>query len=137
MVSARVGLSSQRPQEGASAHRRRRARGRVELAATHEGEISAGRVGLAAPHDGAKPAGYIRVAATHGGGNPAVLGPEDLERLRELIRQQPDATLEECRQRLGASCSTMTISRALRKLGLKTQADLIRYALRRGMIPAL
>ena len=54
----------------------------------------------------------------HGGGNPAVLGPEDLEQLRELIRQQPDATLEECRQRLGASCSLMTISRALRKLGL-------------------
>jgi transposase len=54
----------------------------------------------------------------HGGGNPAALGPEDLERLRELIRQQPDATLEECRQRLAASCSTMTISRALRKLGL-------------------
>jgi transposase len=54
----------------------------------------------------------------HGGGNPAVLGPEDLERLRELVGQQPDATLEELRQRLGASCSTMTISRALRKLGL-------------------
>src|SRR3954454_18691079 len=54
----------------------------------------------------------------HGGGHPPALGPEDLERLRELIRQQPDATLEECRQRLGASCSTMTISRALRKLGL-------------------
>lgn len=54
----------------------------------------------------------------HGGGNPAVLSPEDLERLRELVRQQPDVTLEECRQRLGASCSTMTISRALRKLGL-------------------
>ncbi len=54
----------------------------------------------------------------HGGGNPAVLTPEDLEVLRELIRQQPDATLEECRQRLGLSCSTMTISRALSKLGL-------------------
>ena len=27
-----------------------------------------------------------------------MLGPEDLERLRELIRQQPDATLEECRR---------------------------------------
>jgi transposase len=54
----------------------------------------------------------------HGGGNPAVLGPEDLEQLRELIRQQPDATLEELRQRLGVSCSLMTISRALRKLGL-------------------
>jgi transposase len=55
---------------------------------------------------------------THGGGNPAVLGPEDLERLRELIRTQPDATLKECRQRLGLSCSLMTISRALSKLGL-------------------
>jgi transposase len=41
-----------------------------------------------------------------------------LERLRELIRRQPDATLEECRQRLGASCSTMTIARALSRLGL-------------------
>src|SRR2546421_12039936 len=57
----------------------------------------------------------------HGGGNPAVLGPEDLEQLRELIRQQPDATLEECRQRLGASCSAITISRALRQLGLPRQ----------------
>jgi transposase len=54
----------------------------------------------------------------HGGGNPAALGPEDLERLRESVRQQPDATLEELRQRLGASCSTMTIARALRRLGL-------------------
>ena len=54
----------------------------------------------------------------HGGGNPAVFTPEDLERLRELIRQQPDATLEECRQRLGLSCSTVTISRVLSKLGL-------------------
>src|SRR5258708_33313623 len=54
----------------------------------------------------------------HGGGNPAVLTPEDLQRLRELIRQQPDATLEECRQRLGVSCSTMTIARALGRLGL-------------------
>ena len=54
----------------------------------------------------------------HGGGNPAVLRPEDLEQLRELVRKQPDATLEELRQRLGVSCSLMTISRALRKLGL-------------------
>jgi transposase len=54
----------------------------------------------------------------HGGGNPAVLSPEDLERLREVIRQQPDATLEECRQRLGVACSLMTISRALSQLGL-------------------
>src|SRR3954470_6536966 len=58
------------------------------------------------------------VPQPHGGGQQPALGPEDLERLRELIRQQPDATLEECRRRLGASCSTMTISRALRELGL-------------------
>jgi transposase len=54
----------------------------------------------------------------HRGGNPAKLGPEDLERLRELVRQQPDATLEELRQRLGVACSTMAIARALLKLGL-------------------
>src|SRR5207248_7276129 len=54
----------------------------------------------------------------HRGGNPAALGPEDLERLRKLVRQQPDATLEELRQRLGVACSTMAIARALRKLGL-------------------
>src|SRR3954470_14591623 len=59
----------------------------------------------------------------HGGGNPAVLGPEDLERLREVIRQQPDATLEECRQRLGVSCSLMPVSRALRKLGLPRKKE--------------
>src|SRR5512135_2152494 len=64
----------------------------------------------------------------HGGGNPAALGPEDLERLRESVRQQPDATLEELRQRLGASCSTMTISRALRRLGLPRKKKVPRAA---------
>src|SRR5438105_14877530 len=53
----------------------------------------------------------------HGGGNPAVLTPEDLERLRALIRPPPDATLQECRQRLGVSCSLMTSARALSRLG--------------------
>jgi transposase len=51
----------------------------------------------------------------HGGGRPPALGPADLERLRGLLRQQPDATLEELRQRLGVSCSLMAIARALRK----------------------
>ncbi len=54
----------------------------------------------------------------HGGGNPPILGPEDLERLRELVRQQPDATLKELCQQLGVSCCLMTIARALDKLGL-------------------
>src|SRR5215472_4314192 len=54
----------------------------------------------------------------HGGGNPPKLSPEDLERLRELIRQQPEATLEELRQRLGVSCCLMTIGRGRDELGL-------------------
>src|SRR5258707_15736287 len=53
----------------------------------------------------------------HGGGNPAVLTPEDLERLRELIRQQPDATLQEGRPRLGGSCRTLTLSPAPGRVG--------------------
>jgi transposase len=64
----------------------------------------------------------------HGGGNPARLGPEDLERLREFIRQRPDATLEECRRHLGASCSTMTIARALFRLGLPRKKEVPRAA---------
>jgi transposase len=54
----------------------------------------------------------------HGGGHPAVLTPEDLQRLRALIQDRPDATLEECRKHLGSSCSLATISRALSRLGL-------------------
>src|SRR3954453_18637868 len=64
----------------------------------------------------------------HGGGNPAVLTPEDLERLRELIRERPDATLEECRTHLDASCSLMTISRALSRLGLPRKEKVPRAA---------
>src|SRR3954464_9044668 len=64
----------------------------------------------------------------HGGGNPAVLTPEDLQRLRELIGQQPDARLEECRTHLGASCSLMTISRALSQLGLPRKKKVPRAA---------
>lgn len=54
----------------------------------------------------------------HRGGHPPALSPEDLERLRELVRQQPDATLEELQKRLGVACSTAAICRALEKLGL-------------------
>ena len=47
----------------------------------------------------------------HGGGNPAVLGPEDLGAAPELVRQQPDATLEELPSG-PAPCSLITISPA-------------------------
>src|SRR4051812_42955500 len=52
----------------------------------------------------------------HGGGRHPALGPVQLEQLRALVRDQPDATLEELRQRLGVDCSTMAIVRALKKL---------------------
>ena len=51
-----------------------------------------------------------------GGGQPPALTQADLERLRQLVRDQPDATLEELRQRLGIDCSLMAIWRALRRL---------------------
>ena len=61
----------------------------------------------------------------HGGGHPAALGPQDMERLRELVAKQPDATLEELRARLGVACSHMAISRALRKLGLSRKKKVL------------
>src|SRR3954468_8695807 len=64
----------------------------------------------------------------HGGGDPGVLTPEDLERLREFIAKQPDATLQECAAHLGSSCSLATISRALSKLGLPRKKKVPRAA---------
>jgi transposase len=64
----------------------------------------------------------------HGGGNPSVLTPVDLERLRELIRTRPDATLQQCATHLGSSCSLMTISRALKKLELPRKKKVPRAA---------
>ena len=64
----------------------------------------------------------------HGGGHPAVLTPEDLQRLGELIRDRPDATLEECRRHLGSACSLATISRALFGLGLPRKKKVPRAA---------
>jgi transposase len=54
----------------------------------------------------------------HGGGRLAALDEEHLQGLRELVCGQPDATLEELRQRLGVDCSVAAISRALKKLGI-------------------
>jgi transposase len=64
----------------------------------------------------------------HGGGHQPVLTPEDLQRLRELIDDRPDATLEECRRHLGSSCSLATISRALSQLGLPRKKKVPRAA---------
>jgi transposase len=54
----------------------------------------------------------------HGGGRLPALDSNQLEQLRECVRQQPDAILEELRQRLGVACSLAAICRALKKLGI-------------------
>jgi transposase len=63
----------------------------------------------------------------HGGGRPPALGPEQLKRLRALLRNKPDATLEELRQGLGVDCSTIAIVRALKKLKI-TRKKKVRHA---------
>ena len=42
----------------------------------------------------------------------------DLDRLRQLVQEQPDATARELHQRLGIACSVSAVDMALRRLGL-------------------
>src|SRR5512143_2004010 len=49
-------------------------------------------------------------------------------RLREFIRERPDATLQECAAHLGTACSLATLSRALTKLGLPRKKKVPRAA---------
>jgi len=59
----------------------------------------------------------------HRGGRPAALDKTKLAQLRQMVQEQPDATLAELQQRLCAQTrvqrSRPTICRALQKLGLK------------------
>jgi transposase len=54
----------------------------------------------------------------HGGGKPPILDQGALERLRRLVQEHPDATLQELQQRLGVGGSLMIVWRALEKLGI-------------------
>ena len=54
----------------------------------------------------------------HGGGVAPTLDQDALERLRKLVEETPDATLEAFKQELGVTGSKMIICRALQKLGL-------------------
>ncbi len=55
---------------------------------------------------------------SHGGGPTPALGPDEQQRLHQLIREQPDATLEQLRQLGGFTCSLTTLWRALRRRDL-------------------
>ena len=64
----------------------------------------------------------------HGGGQRPALDSEHLDKLRELVRDRPDATLKELRKALGVSCSTMAIVRALKKLELSRKKKVLHAA---------
>lgn len=53
----------------------------------------------------------------------------DLRRLRELVAEQPDATIKELHRRLDGCCSESAVDAALRRLGLS-------YKKRRFMPPS-
>jgi transposase len=54
----------------------------------------------------------------HAGGVEPTLDAAALERLRQLVRDRPEATLQHYRQLLGVDGSTMIVWRALKKLGI-------------------
>ena len=58
------------------------------------------------------------VPEPHRGGPPQALEPGDLERLAGLVREQPDATLEQLRKRDGFKCCLKTLWVALNRPGL-------------------
>jgi transposase len=55
----------------------------------------------------------------HGGGHPAAYQGKQLEHLRRLVQGQPDATLEELRERTGVRCSVVAVHNALVRLDLR------------------
>jgi transposase len=54
----------------------------------------------------------------HGGGTEPALDHEGLQRLRKLVEEAPDATLEQLRRRPGVPGSIMIVRRGLKRLGI-------------------
>jgi transposase len=61
----------------------------------------------------------------HGGGRSRAVDGPDAERLKDLVHNQPDATLEELNQRLGLGCSRMAIFRALLRLRISRKKKVL------------
>ena len=57
-------------------------------------------------------------ARPHAGGPPPKMTPDRCDRLAVLVTEQPDATLAELRDRLGAAVHLSTVGRALARVGL-------------------
>ena len=54
----------------------------------------------------------------HGGGRQAKIAGKKLERLKALVEENPDATLEELRRKIRVKGSVMSVFRALERLGI-------------------
>ncbi len=67
-------------------------------------------------------------AKPHAGGSPPKMDPRRCDRLAVLVTEQPDATLAELRDRLGAAVHFSTIARALMRLGLTVKKKVLRAA---------
>ena len=55
----------------------------------------------------------------HGGGHPPAFRGKKLQKLRDLVQQQPDITLAELRARTGVACSLVAVHYTLRRLDLR------------------
>lgn len=64
----------------------------------------------------------------HGGGRSPSVTPEQEEKLRSALEEQPDLTLEELRQRCGISSSLASVDRAMRRMGITRKKKSVRYA---------
>ena len=53
------------------------------------------------------------------GHNPPAVDKEHALRLEALVRENPDATLAQLRERLGVSCSVVAVHNALRRMGYR------------------
>lgn len=57
-------------------------------------------------------------AKPHGGGHPPAFDSSGCQRLVKEVKRDPDATLDELRERCGVSCSIQAVSTTLLKLGI-------------------
>ena len=55
----------------------------------------------------------------HAGGRQPAFAGAKLAQLDQLVQEQPDATLEELRDRSNVNCSLMTVSNTLQRLGYR------------------
>lgn len=62
--------------------------------------------------------GHYRPKQGKPGRKPEFAG-RTLQNLDRLVEKQPDATLEELRERTGAACSLVTMSNTLKRLGYR------------------